>query len=211
MMLYHFRDAEFGLRSLKERRLKIARIMELNDPFEFLGMELSNPDLRRGIEATKKQISEETGIICFSKNWQNPVQWSHYAEKHIGICMAFDVPGDCPMKVNYEKERLPVTLPIDEGIMRKYLTTKFHHWKYEEEYRLFTALNEIEEESGLYFLNFSNNLQLKKVMVGYRSEITRKQLANALGDISQDIEVFKVRPAFKAFKVVQNKNETLWI
>jgi hypothetical protein len=41
MKVYHFRSAEFGIKSLRERRLKIARIMELNDPFEFLAVDLS--------------------------------------------------------------------------------------------------------------------------------------------------------------------------
>lgn len=37
MRLYHFTSQKFGLLALKDRRLKIARINELNDPFEFLG------------------------------------------------------------------------------------------------------------------------------------------------------------------------------
>ena len=26
------------------------------------------------------------GMLCFSKGWHNPVQWSHYTDKHKGIC-----------------------------------------------------------------------------------------------------------------------------
>ena len=55
--------------------------MELNDPFEFLGAELSDRNFRKAIKKTKKDLSKTKGILCFSKNWKNPVQWSHYTDK----------------------------------------------------------------------------------------------------------------------------------
>jgi hypothetical protein len=210
MRVFHFRDHKNGLKSLKERRLKIASIMALNDPFEFLGVELSNPEFRKAINATKKQISETTGILCFSKNWRNPVQWSHYAEKHKGICMGFDIPKRLLAEVEYVDERLSPVNDIDIAMMKRFLATKFSHWVYEEEYRLFISLNKNEEENGLYFLDFSDDLRLKQIIVGARSSISRKQVSHALGDLRHEVEVFKARPAFKSFEVVRNKNEKLW-
>ncbi len=210
MNLFHFRDKEFGLRSIKERRLKISRIMELNDPFEFLGASLEDREFRKAIIETKKQLSKTTGLLCFSQKWQNPVQWSHYANEHKGICMEFEVPDQFIFKVNYEEERLNVESEIDLQTMYRYLTTKFAHWSYEEEYRLFITLDKNEEENGLYFSDFSENLILKKVIVGARSDITRKELSGALGNLKNQVEVFKARPAFKTFEVVRNKNEKLW-
>jgi len=210
MKLFHFRDENFGLKSIKERRLKISRIMELNDPFEFLGASLANPEFRKAITSTKKQLSKTTGILCFSKNWKNPVQWSHYANKHKGICMGFEVPDQYPFEVEYKNERLDPGAEIDLHDMYKFLSTKFIHWSYEEEWRLFVTLDKNEEENGLYFSDFSEKLELKQVIVGAQSEITRKQLSDALGDLSGNIEVFKARPAFKTFEVVRNKNKKLW-
>jgi hypothetical protein len=37
MRLYHFIRERFGLEAIRDSRLKISRINELNDPFEFLG------------------------------------------------------------------------------------------------------------------------------------------------------------------------------
>ncbi len=210
MRVFHFRDTKYGLKSLKERRLKIARIMELNDPFEFLGAELSNRELRKAINATKNQISETTGILCFSRNWRNPVQWSHYAEHHKGICMGFDVSKRLLAKVDYVGERLAYGNTIDMAMMKKFLTTKFSHWAYEEEYRMFLPLDKNEEENGLFFCGFSNDLRLKQVIVGAQSSISRKQVSDALGDLHHEVEVFKARPAFKSFEVVRNNNEKLW-
>ena len=41
MHVYHFLCAKFGLEALRKRRLRVSRIMDLNDPFEFLGVDLS--------------------------------------------------------------------------------------------------------------------------------------------------------------------------
>ena len=35
MRLHYFSNAEYGLLTIRRRRLKLARINELNDPFEF--------------------------------------------------------------------------------------------------------------------------------------------------------------------------------
>lgn len=210
MRVFHFRNAKNGLKSLKEKRLKIARIIELNDPFEFLGADLSNPEFRKAMNMAKKQISKTTGILCFSRNWRNPVQWSHYAEKHKGICMGFEIPKRLLARVDYVDERLPYRNVIDMELMKKFLTTKFSHWSYEEEYRLFISLDKNKDENGLYFSDFSNDTRLKQVIVGVRSSLSRKQVSEALGNLRHDVEVFKARPAFKSFEVVRNKNEKLW-
>ncbi len=210
MRVYHFRDEIFGLKSLKERRLKIARIMELNDPFEFLAAELTDKKLRRALQNTKAELSKTKGILCFSNNWSNPVQWSHYANHHKGICLCFDIPTELLTEVRYVKNRITMSGIIDYKLMQRILTTKFEHWHYEEEYRLFISLDPTTEENGLYFSDFSNELQLKKVIVGGRSEITRSKLNGALGKLADQVEVFTARPAFKTFSVVRNKNEALW-
>ena len=44
MRVYKFLNAKYGLEALKNRRLKIARISDLNDPFELLGVNLSDSD-----------------------------------------------------------------------------------------------------------------------------------------------------------------------
>jgi len=43
------------------------------------------------------------------------------------------------------------------------LTTKFAHWSYEEEYRVFPKLNE-HDKRALYFYNSAQGLDLKEMM-----------------------------------------------
>lgn len=210
MRVFHFRDEKFGLKSLEEKRLKIARIDQLNDPFEFFAAELSDRERRWAFKKTKADLSESNGILCFSKSWQNPVQWSHYADQHKGICMEFEIPNKHLMKVKYKNNRISCSHDIDEAMMRSLLTTKFAHWQYEEEYRAFVKLEPEMAENGLYFLGFSENLILKRVIVGSESSLTRTLVLGALGKAASKVEVFKARPAFKSFKIVRNKNELLW-
>jgi hypothetical protein len=209
MRVFHFLNEEFGLKVLKERRLKIARIMELNDPFELLGVDLSDCAHRRIFNETKETLSKSNGLLCFSKNWQNPVLWGHYANKHRGISLGFDIPQVLPTKVDYVKMRFQSPLELDEAFMKKLLVTKFIHWAYEEEYRIYVSLE--DEREGLFYADFSDSLVLRQVIVGAQSQLTRSQISAALGDLCDKVEVFKARAAFKSFKVVRNKDDSLWV
>ena len=48
MHVYKFLNAKYALEALEKRRLKIARINELNDPFELLGTNLTDQELIYG-------------------------------------------------------------------------------------------------------------------------------------------------------------------
>jgi len=48
MRAYKFLSAHFGLKSLYEKRLTISTIDDLNDPFELLPYNLSDPKLKMG-------------------------------------------------------------------------------------------------------------------------------------------------------------------
>ena len=209
MRLFYFINEEFGLKDLRERRLKLARIAELNDPFEFIGVELSKREYRNELLKIKAFQSERYGLLCFSKSWHSPVQWTHYADHHRGLCLGFDMPDDYPTQVNYVNSRFNWPSTLDEHFVRQLLFTKFSHWSYEDEYRVFTDLE--TSENGLYYADFSSKLVLKQVIVGASSSVTRSVLANALGDLASDVEVFKAREAFKSFRVVRNKNDRLWL
>ena len=217
MRVYHFRDAKYGLEALSHRRLKISQIEDLNDPFELLGCVLPEKRYRSAFAATKADLSRTRGIICFSRNWQNPVLWSHYADKHRGVCLGFEVPDEHLLRVIYSDDRLANdVLEWPSGgeqrldLVTKLLSLKFRHWEYEDEVRLFASLEEKDIESGLYFFNFCNNLKLVDVIVGPRSDISRAELAMACGNIPSSVDAFKARLSFSEFSVVRNRDQTLW-
>jgi len=217
MRVWHFVNAKYGLDDIRRRRLKIALISDLNDPFEFLAFELSSKNLRRALEGTKDTMARTKGLLCFSRDWRNPVQWSHYADRHRGICLGFDVPDSLLVQVSYTAERLAVEVdklfdggPIGESTMLTLLSTKYEHWKYENEVRCFLGLEDKDPESGLYFADFSDKLRLLEVIVGARSGLSRRDITDALGSLT-NVEAFKARPAFKTFTVVRNRDASLWL
>jgi hypothetical protein len=220
MRVYYFTKAIHGLEAIRRRRLKIARISELNDPFEFLQVASRNPKTRARYQYVKRALSEYMGLLCFSENWSNPVQWSHYAESHRGICLGFDVKSSAEMrKIRYVKSRIQPNLRAMKVMgeaaiahMLDLLTLKFEHWRYEQEHRLFVRLDEKEEETGLYFYDFagSGTMKLREVIVGAQSQISPEQVAEALGDLAPKFIARKARLAFRTFEVVRQRSQDLW-
>ena len=51
--------------------------------------ELKNKFLNDVMEKVK-ETRNNTLISCFSKSWNSTLMWSHYGDKHKGICVEFD-------------------------------------------------------------------------------------------------------------------------
>jgi Protein of unknown function (DUF2971) len=180
-----------------------------------LGARLDERAHRDAFQKNKDDLSKKYGLICFSSKWDNPVMWSHYADRHKGVCVGFDVPDDQLFKVQYRRERLAAFPVMGEGtqeqkmeFMKAFLATKFAHWRYESEYRLFTTLE--EPEGTLYFSKFSETFRPQTVIVGACSALSRKEISEALGEREAGASCFKARLAFKTFRVVRNRDNALW-
>ncbi len=220
MKLYHFNSSKFGLDDITKCRIRISRINELNDPFEFLANSGEDPELRKAFKNTKNGMDKNRGIICFSETWSNPVMLSHYADRHTGMCLGFEVVAKIVERVQYSAQRLTFSKhdfttqdAKAEQAMRHCIYTKFSHWEYEEEWRAFVSLDHSTKNSqGHYFLDFNSALKLTDVMVGAESKTTRDEVEAAVSTGGYDyiITRFKTRPAFRTFHVVRNKNNGLW-
>lgn len=219
MRLYQFLPEQWGLVAIRDGRLKVSRIAELNDPFEFLGIKMT-PEVRRHLKALKEFVNDAYGLLCLSTCWTHPMLWGHYAESHRGLCLGFDVPDDGPFyPVRYVHDRPTLqdfgrTRPeeLDGDDLVKMLFSKFDAWAYESEYRGVVPL------SGAYrdpvtdnvFLSFSSALQLREVIVGDRSAVTPERLKSVLGDHHAAVSSFKARPGFLEFEVVRNRSRKAW-
>ena len=218
MLVYHFINQEFGLDNLRHKRLKVATFNDLNDPFELLSGASANSEVRRAFRETKDELSTTVGLLCFSRNWSNPVQWSHYADKHRGMCLGFEIPDSNLVRVKYRRKRLKSDInalgnndAAAETAMLDMLCTKYIHWQYEREKRVFVRLDERERDTrGLYFLGFSKTLSLKEVIIGHNCAIKRDELDRALGTLATRVTVQRARLSFLSFKVVKQLNEGLW-
>jgi len=211
-------NEEFGLEDLQLRRLKVATLNELNDPFEFFAVSFADEELRRAFKVMKEEMAKNRGILCFSRSWHNPVQWSHYADKHRGMCFGFDIPDEHLGRVSYSSRRLVVNKDVlisprqmDEAAATKLMFTKYTHWRYEDEVRSFVTLEDIDPVKKLYFAEFSDELRLSQVIVGANSTITRRRLHDVLGSLAAEVEQIKARIAFRSFKVVRQRDAALWL
>ena len=65
-------------------------------------------------------------------------------------------------------------------------------------------LEEADEETGLYFKDFSPDMRLRKIIVGANSTISRARVSEALGERGGNVEIFKGRAAFRTFEIVRD-------
>lgn len=212
MRVYKFYNKKFGLEAIKKQRLKITTLKDLNDPFEFQALYSDDKKNRDALARSVKKTFEKVGIICFSKSWSNPVLWSHYAECHKGLALGFDVPDKNIHKVIYKSNRVKTSIlrEAPNSILshephQKAMKTKYKHWKYEDEARLFCALNDIDSDTGLYFESFELlGIDLKEVILGalYEPE-NDSQIKEQLS--KEKIKVKTSRLASKSFSIVPQR------
>lgn len=215
--LYHFLNAEYAIHNIEKQHIKISLLPDLNDPFELNTIPLPTIEHRSIWRRFIKDVSEKFGVICFSENWNSPVVWAHYAQKHYGICLGFDVPVALTKKVHYRKSLLPISLDtslpsggLGEKDMKKILYTKYSGWKYESEVRVQANLVNSEahpEDSTklIYFSNFGQDLELREVIVGARCLVSKAEIECALRDYQHKVKIIKARLAFNSFQVVPNQ------
>lgn len=219
MRVYHFVNHKYGLEDLKNRYLKISTLDELNDPFELFGINLADKDLRHTFRKLKDKLTEQIGLLCFSRDWHNPVLWSHYAEKHQGLCLGFDIPDKFLKQVSYsysrklllkETEQRLIKNQLDIDTVKEFLITKYAHWSYEDEVRWLYDLEENIQKKSKHVAYFSDDLKLAQVIVGAESTLKRAEIHQALGDYVQQVETFKARLGFQKFEVVHQMYQELW-
>jgi hypothetical protein len=214
MRLYYMTAKKWGLVILRESRLKISRLAELNDPFELLGASVGETEMRRLVTVLHTHWSRDLGMICLTANWHSPVMWAHYAEKHDGICLGFDVtdrPGVIS-KVDYVPDRLRDRLTLDkrrwdedQEFIHQILKTKYKDWSYENEYRVFTNLKD-EAANGLYYFEFGPEFVLREVILGSRCQLKLSDVTAEIKNPPSPVEVFKARPAFDSFQIVRDES-----
>lgn len=109
-----------------------------------------------------KEVRNNALISCFSKRYDSILMWSHYGDKHKGICVEFDRPDKDFLDVKYSKKRCKFDLEDttrrvlgymlsneeadvnDKGLIKcisKPFIVKSIDWQYEEEVRCILSPN----------------------------------------------------------------------
>jgi hypothetical protein len=208
MLFYYFTSAKYGIENLKRRRLKISDFSNVNDPFELLGIELRDKVVRQAVKFEKSKISKENGLLCFSEDKYNPVQWAHYADNHKGVCLGFEIDEINLRKVKYVSERLAKDTLEQSDCNERLLTTKFSHWIYEQERRLILKLSNYSKDGqGLRFKEFGSDMLLKEVYIGCKSDLVFEDIIAAYTTNNKDVIVKVTRPSFRDFRIVWDQSK----
>lgn len=151
-------------------------------------------------------------VCCFSKNYNNPLMWAHYANKHAGVCIGYSFPilpeNFRIYNVTYRKNILPIDIEVDEDrVMYYWLTNKAIYWKYEEEVRAITKDNFPDDiiavdkawcKELIFGCNVKNkdiNDAIKKIRkAGYKKIILKKMVLDHNGFSLKEMSIPNVKP-----------------
>jgi hypothetical protein len=105
-------------------------------------------------------------------------------------------PGLAPDVVDKIKQS---AVPIFEEI----LCTKYIGWKYEQEIRIFTDLN--QDDCGLYYQDFDESIRLREITIGHRCCLEPEQVLKQLHDDSEAVKIFKAKASTTEFKIIREQ------
>ena len=173
-----------------------------------------------------KELRESLLVSCFSKNNNSILMWSHYADKHRGVCIEFDVSSEEFQEVSYGKKRIRLDLNAITAVVlghdyigekvssdnpsivkriKKILYTKFIDWHYEDEVRIaFTKHNEsndifYSEKDERFLLKMP---EIKKIFAGCRIDEDNLKL---LKKKYQKVEIVEMIDSANEYKVEEVK------
>lgn len=207
--LYHFTPARHALDDIRRKRLKVAQFDDLNDPFELRNVELIMPEDIGAFERSREQICQRFGLLCFSERWKSILQWSHYGDRHRGICLGFEVTyikeKFGPVTYQVAKLEFPGKEHLDLNFMKKMLRTKYRGWEYEKEWRVFIELEDAEwndaANRSLYFAEFGKELVLREVILGADCNMPLSEVQDALAGYSEPVGVSKIHLVESEFRL----------
>lgn len=214
MKAYKFLNARYAIQAIKEQRLKLSHIDDLNDPFELLYASFADACDRKRLEEFKQVNMATYGLHCFSKNFSNPLLWSHYAERHRGMVLEFEIQDEDCFDINYEPNRFLVDLQqhartggFNETDLTYFLATKFKHWEYEDEVRTFCKLDAATKDCDFYFEAFSDSLKLVRVFIGSTCAVTDDEISKAL-PLGQQLAVVNTMLSFQSYAIEIDKTKS---
>lgn len=173
-----------------------------------------------------KEVRNNALISCFSKRYDSILMWSHYGDKHKGICVEFDRPDKDFLDVKYSKKRCKFDLEDttrrvlgymlsneeadvnDKGLIRcisQPFVVKSLDWQYEEEVRciLSTSSEGVTklEELSLYTMP----TKITKIYVGCKVDKASKEYKKLI-TIAQEksIAIIQLKTSDETFNVDEN-------
>lgn len=210
LRVYYMTRGEVAFKHIiPEQRMKVSLFPDLNDPFELASHNIGSKGVRAKLRAYTAEASKRFGLICFSDNWKSPVMWAHYADKHKGVCLGFDINDDYLTPIQYLEGRtlhcFDKEAPVNsEQFIDQMLYHKAQEWSYEREIRAIVLLD--GPQRSMYHIPFGLNLQLREIIIGCRNLLSPRDLEPFILAQETSVQIIKARPAFKRFDMVLNRS-----
>ncbi len=170
---YHFLSSRNAIQDLERKMIRVSTLDTLNDPFELMPyLRYAKGEKMKHYMKIRKEISEIYGLLCFSRTWEEPLLWSHYADKHKGIALGFSIDSPDVIDVVYRIDPIREQIELTDNYYEnknKFLDLariKYKKWEYEDESRLLIKLKSCTKIDGHYFYRFGNSLEIKEVRLG---------------------------------------------
>lgn len=190
------------------------------DSFEELKENFTNEIIQKVKDARNNAL-----ISCFSKRYDSILMWSHYGDKHKGICIEFDRPDKDFLDVKYSKKRCKFDLEDttrrvlgymlsneevdvnDKGLIRcisKPFIVKSLDWKYEEEVRCILSPNSecvsTLEELSLYKIPTN----ISKIYIGCKVDKTSEEYKNLITLANnKNVMILELKTSDDLFSVIE--------
>jgi hypothetical protein len=216
--VYKFTRAQYGISNLENRRLKLSTIKDLNDPFDLCPLDTTDPAVSMAAGAVTSGVWGTTAILCFSRNWDNLLLWSHYGDSHRGVCLGFDTPvgylgPNYDTDVLYQPNLLRIRGPEDVNfdLANRLLRTKHESWSYEQEVRMFVNLSDPPDAKGLNWIEFGQDLVLKEVIIGAQCDpAVSKEVEEAVKPYGDAVKCWWAGMRTDAFLLVKEGHRPHW-
>lgn len=204
-IFYKYRDVNiYTINSLIEKGIYKSNPRNFNDPFDPI-FKIDNLNS----EILKEKL-KDIKIVSLSKNCDNYLMWSHYANSHKGICLGYEIDKNkidknlAFCKVDYEDLKCndinllnfsnyngDLGLKLGDVFLRKY-----KDWEYEKEYRFICLKND-----GKDYL--TDAIELKEVIFGY--QISENDKAHIIEIIKKFYDIKKIKFKKIIFKLDEFK------
>ncbi|EKD32216.1 MAG: hypothetical protein ACD_77C00146G0003 [uncultured bacterium] len=175
------------------------------------------PDFVNRISDTHRRRKEATKLCCFSTDHDNILMWSHYAEKHKGICIGFSkeiiqsiLPEDSTINgANYCKNITPLNISVykDEAI-NNWVLTKYQGWEYENEVRIIIGggMNNIIPAS---LIKIPEN-SISEIYLGCIIDPKeKKNIRKLIKKLHNKPDVYEMNISDSEFKLIRNKIDSI--
>lgn len=214
MLLYYFTGNRYGLAAIRDKRLKVSKFSELNDPSDHLGISVTGVYNKISLMQQRDRFNTQGGIICMSKNWREPLLWGHYAENYRGTCLVFETDEEWWFDVAYIKEKPTLATfgksefsDLTERDLMALGLMKSERWLYEAERRRFVEFSEYDFVDDIYFKSFDDAMKLKAVLFGFRSTVSDQQIEKIL-EFDENIKMGFTRNSEKYFQIILDQTDT---